>query len=90
MDPLDYLKAERFAEKEGLTIIGIYHSHPDHPAIPSLYDLEFAQPFFSYFIHSITSGKMTDTKSYRLLHGKFIEETFTITFFKVAGLCIVK
>ena len=80
IDPLDYLKAERFAEKEGLTIIGIYHSHPDHPAIPSVHDLEYAQPFFSYFIHSITSGKMTDTKSYRLLHGKFIEEPFTIKF----------
>jgi len=79
MDPLDYLKAERFAEKEGLTIIGIYHSHPDHPAIPSVHDLEYAQPFFSYFIHSITSGKMTDTKSYRLLHGKFIEEAFVTT-----------
>ena len=74
--PLDYLKAERFAEKEGLTIIGVYHSHPDHPAIPSVHDLEFAQPFFSYFIHSIISGKMTDTRSYRLLNGKFIEEKF--------------
>jgi len=77
IDPLDYLKTEKFAAKEGLTLLGIYHSHPDHPAIPSVHDLEFAQPYFSYFIHSITSGKTTDTRSYRLHNGKFIEEKFT-------------
>ena len=78
IDPLDYLKAERFATKEGLTLLGIYHSHPDHPAIPSVHDLEFAQPFFSYFIHAISEGKMIDTRSYRLLDGKFIEEKFAL------------
>ena len=78
IDPLDYLKAERFATKEGLTLLGIYHSHPDHPAIPSVHDLEFAQPFFSYFIHAITHGKMIDTRSYRLMEGKFIEEKLTL------------
>lgn len=79
IDPLDYLKAERFATKEGLFLLGIYHSHPDHPAVPSIHDLEFAQPFFSYFIHAITHGQMTDTRSYRLLDGKFIEEKFQLT-----------
>lgn len=78
IDPLDYLKAERLATKEGLSLLGIYHSHPDHPAIPSVHDLEFAQPFFSYFIHRIAEGKMTDSRSYRLLDGKFIEEKFNI------------
>lgn len=78
IDPLDYLKAERFAAKEGLALLGIYHSHPDHPAIPSVHDLEFAQPYFSYFIHSIAAGKMADSRSYRLLDGKFIEEKFSI------------
>jgi proteasome lid subunit RPN8/RPN11 len=78
IDPLDYLKAERFATKEGLSLLGIYHSHPDHPATPSVHDLEFAQPYFSYFIHSITQGEMTDTKAYRLLEDQFIEEKFTV------------
>jgi proteasome lid subunit RPN8/RPN11 len=78
IDPLDYMKAERFATKEGLTLLGIYHSHPYHPAIPSVHDLEYAQQFFSYFIHRIAEGKMTDSRSYRLLDGKFIEEKFTI------------
>ena len=55
IDPLDYLRTEKLALKEGLTLLGIYHSHPDHPAIPSVHDLEYAQPFFSYFIFSIIS-----------------------------------
>ncbi len=80
VDPLDYLRAERSASKDGLALLGIYHSHPDHPAIPSAHDLEFAQPYFSYFIHSIISGKMKDDRSYRLLDGKFIEEKFAIQF----------
>lgn len=78
MDPLDYLRTEKLALKEGLALLGIYHSHPDHPAIPSIHDLEFAQPFFSYFILSISSGKLADTRSYRLFDGKFIEEKYTI------------
>lgn len=77
IDPLDYLKVEKRAAKEGLALAGIYHSHPDHPAIPSMHDLEYAQPYFSYFIHSITTGKMTVTRSYRLQEGKFIEELFS-------------
>ena len=78
IDPLDYLKAERFAQEHQLQLLGIYHSHPDHPAIPSDNDLEFAQPFFSYFIHAVQQGKMAGTRSYRLVNGEFVEEKFTI------------
>lgn len=78
IDPIDYLKAERFAQQHQLQLLGIYHSHPDHPAIPSDNDLEFAQPFFSYFIHSIQKGKMAGTRSYRLVNGQFVEEKFSI------------
>ena len=80
VDPIDYLHAERSTAKNGLALLGIYHSHPDHPAIPSSHDLEFAQPYFSYFIHAVTSGKTTDNRSYRLLDGKFVEEKFAIQF----------
>jgi proteasome lid subunit RPN8/RPN11 len=73
------MKIEKQALKEGLSLLGIYHSHPDHPAIPSIHDLEFAQPYFSYFIHSINAGKLTDTRSYRLQNGKFVEENLSVT-----------
>ncbi len=78
IDPREYLKAERYASKEGLHLLGIYHSHPDHPAIPSVHDLEFAQPYFSYFITSIAKGNYADTRSYRLYNKEFIEEKFDV------------
>jgi len=77
--PLEYLRAEKVAASNGLDLLGIYHSHPDHPAIPSIHDVEYAQPFFSYFIHAILGGKMTDTRSYRLLNHRLEEEVFAIT-----------
>lgn len=76
--PKAYMQAERFAEQHHLQLLGIYHSHPDHPAIPSEHDVLFAQPYFSYFIHSIEKGKMTSTHSYRLVNEVFLEEKFSI------------
>src|SRR5687768_1837602 len=51
--PLDYIKAEQFADEKGLQLLGVYHSHPNHPAIPSEHDRVAAQPFFSYVIVSV-------------------------------------
>ena len=78
IDPLDYLKAEKFAAREGLELLGVYHSHPDHPAIPSVYDLASAHPHFSYFITSVMEGTRVDTRSYRLIHDHFEEEQLII------------
>lgn len=78
IDPRDYLEAERYAEKNSLQLLGIFHSHPDHPAVPSAHDLEFAQPWFSYFIHSIQKGKLAGTRSYRLINDQLLEEKFSI------------
>ncbi len=50
ISPKDYLQAERFATAKNLTLLGIYHSHPQHPALPSETDRLAAQPFFSYLI----------------------------------------
>ena len=53
VSPLDYLAAERAADTAGQTLLGFYHSHPDHPARPSATDLELAQPNFVYIIVSV-------------------------------------
>ena len=55
--PRDYLKAEDTASKLGLSLIGVFHSHPDHPNIPSEFDKKWADPFFSYIINHINSLK---------------------------------
>lgn len=54
--PEEYRRAERVADAEGLTLLGFYHSHPDHPAVPSDYDREHAFPFFHYVIVNVSSG----------------------------------
>ena len=66
IDPHDYLHAEKFAEKNGLTLLGIYHSHPNHPAIPSTHDLKQAVPYFSYIILSVMDGEKADITSWQL------------------------
>lgn len=74
--PLDYLKAERRAEREGSALIGVYHSHPMHPAIPSEHDLAVALPEFSYLILSAFEDVVISVRSWRLNGiGTFSEET---------------
>ncbi|MDR1081117.1 MAG: M67 family metallopeptidase [Deltaproteobacteria bacterium] len=66
IEPADFLRAEREALASGLEVLGIYHSHPDHPAVPSGYDLSRALPFYSYLIVSVGEGVSGDLTSWRL------------------------
>jgi proteasome lid subunit RPN8/RPN11 len=74
--PEDYLKAEITADELGLSLIGVFHSHPDSPNRPSEFDREWAQPFFSYVITSVNEGKAIESRSWRLAEdrSKFEEE----------------
>ena len=54
--PTDYRVAEQRATESGLELMGFYHSHPDHPARPSQYDLDHAWPTFAYVIVSVMAG----------------------------------
>lgn len=57
IDPDDYRTVDREAREKGLDIVGIYHSHPDHPAEPSNTDLEQATfPGYAYVIVSVERG----------------------------------
>jgi len=64
--PSDYREAERAATEAGGDLLGFYHSHPDHPAVPSQYDLDHAWPSFSYVIVSVVSGEPGDLRSWAL------------------------
>lgn len=78
--PEDYLKAEITADRLGLSLIGVFHSHPDHPNRPSEFDREWAQPFFSYVITSVSEGKAVESRSWRLAEdrSRFEEEEITL------------
>jgi proteasome lid subunit RPN8/RPN11 len=56
----DYRLAERHASQLGGHLLGFYHSHPDHPARPSQYDLDHAWPTFAYVIVAVAAGKAGD------------------------------
>lgn len=62
----DYMKAEQYALENDLDLLGVYHSHPQHPAIASKHDLAKAMPYFSYIILSVLDGAYNHIKSWRL------------------------
>jgi proteasome lid subunit RPN8/RPN11 len=74
--PEEFIEGERYAEESGLDIVGFYHSHPDHPAVPSGYDLEHAWPLYSYIVVAISAGVTGDLRSWELESDrtKFTEE----------------
>ena len=74
MDPLDFLKAEEYAEEKNLELMGIYHSHPDHPSIPSEFDRVHAWPNLSYIIISVIKGRFDKIQSWRLNEDRQFEE----------------
>jgi proteasome lid subunit RPN8/RPN11 len=76
VSPIDYMKAEQYALLNDLTLLGVYHSHPQHPAIPSEHDLLQALPFFSYVILSVMDGNMDHIRSWRLSEDGQFEEEF--------------
>ena len=62
----DSLRAERAAQKLGVDVLGFYHSHPDHPAIPSEYDRQHALPFYAYIIVAVANGQARELTSWQL------------------------
>jgi proteasome lid subunit RPN8/RPN11 len=78
--PEDYQSAEEKAKAEGVQILGFYHSHPDHPAKPSQFDLDHALPWWSYLIISVESGQPASVASWRLKDDRleFIEEAIEV------------
>ena len=64
--PDDLRRLEAELRAEGLEIVGYYHSHPDHPAIPSEHDRVAAQPWFSYIIISVLNKRVDAIRSWRL------------------------
>jgi len=66
IDPQDMLSAQKEARAQGLSIIGVYHSHPDHPAIPSECDRTLAWSDYAYIIVSVHNGLAVDVKCWQL------------------------
>jgi proteasome lid subunit RPN8/RPN11 len=80
ISPEDVARADRQASREGLDIIGFFHSHPDCPSVASGTDREFAWPNVAFVIVSVVNGKATTTNSWLLRddRSQFDEEAITI------------
>ncbi|MGH2620276.1 MAG: M67 family metallopeptidase [Anaerolineales bacterium] len=80
IDPMAILRAEEEAQRKGSNVLGVYHSHPDHPPTPSKFDLEWAVPWYIYLITAVRQGIAEQTRAWRLQedHAQMIEEQLTI------------
>jgi proteasome lid subunit RPN8/RPN11 len=66
IDPREMLAAMKTARQNNLEIVGIYHSHPDHPASPSECDRSLAWSEYIYVICSVDSGSVSATTVWQL------------------------
>jgi len=72
--PMDLLRADREAERRGLELVGVFHSHTHTSAYPSATDRDQApDPGWHYVVVSLLGGPPA-VRSYRILGGKIAEE----------------
>ncbi|WP_299415568.1 M67 family metallopeptidase [Acaryochloris sp. IP29b_bin.148] len=76
--PQDLFKAQQYARTQGWDIMGVYHSHPNHEAVPSECDLKWAWPQYSYVIVAVNPGVPHDFRSWILDGQQFRSEEVTI------------
>jgi proteasome lid subunit RPN8/RPN11 len=69
LNPADHFAAIRRAREMRIDVVGVYHSHPASPAVPSSRDLaEASYPDFVYLIAGLPDAEV---KAYRLVGGNF-------------------
>lgn len=80
IDPESFRRAQERLDRDGIEVLGVYHSHPDHPPAPSAFDREHAWPWLSYVIVGVRAGRADEMKSWVLAddRGTFDEESITI------------
>src|SRR6185295_4997614 len=66
LDPRCFLRVTNEFSGGPLEIVGIYHSHPDHPSQASKTDTEAAHPGYSYVIVSVQNGTVATAQSWDL------------------------
>ena len=85
ISPQVMLQTQKVAINHNLNIIGIYHSHPDYPAIPSEWDRIYAWPEYSYVILSVQNAQADELQSWTLDENHQFQAE-TIKLIKLANL----
>jgi proteasome lid subunit RPN8/RPN11 len=65
--PDDLRRIEAQLRSSGLEVLGCYHSHPDHPAAPSAFDIDQAWPWYSYIIVRVDRARAAELTSWVLV-----------------------
>lgn len=80
LSPHDIMRAEDEADGRGLSLLGVFHSHPDCPNVPSDFDREWALPWYSYTISRVDNGKAVSIRSWRLNDDRagYVEEEIEV------------
>lgn len=76
--PEDWLRIETAARDQGLEVVGIWHSHPDHPALPSATDLAAAWEGYAYLIVRVGPGGVADWRAWQLEGRRFLPQEIEI------------
>lgn len=74
LDPLEYMRVEHAAERRGLGVVGVWHSHPDGGAEPSETDRRAAWPGWLYVIVGLQGDSPCCIRGWRLVANEFVEE----------------
>lgn len=75
LDPLEQVNAFEEIDRLSLKLLGVYHSHPNHPCYPS--ELDINQAFYPdtlFFIISLLDSQQSQIRSFKMHAGKVIEE----------------
>lgn len=76
--PAAYRDLEQLARRRGVRLLGFYHSHPDHPARPSAFDLAHALPWHTYVILEVRGGRAGECTAWTLSESRAIFEADTL------------
>lgn len=74
LDPQDWQRIDAAARAKGLDIVGIYHTHPDHPSEPSKFDLDHAWEGYSYVVVEVARGRVASWRSWVKQDERFVQE----------------
>jgi proteasome lid subunit RPN8/RPN11 len=70
MEPKEQFAVVKDLRTKGLSMLAVYHSHPETPARPSEEDIKLAlTPDVSYVIISLADAAVADIKSYKISSG---------------------
>jgi proteasome lid subunit RPN8/RPN11 len=64
IDDKEDMRIRKSLYKTDLDVLGYYHSHPNHPAEPSVFDSERSWESYVYVIVSVRDGEPEDTNAF--------------------------